>query len=34
VTLYESLARRRRELSLQAELTWIDYALAEIRGAQ
>jgi len=33
-TLYEALARRRRELSLQGELTWIDYALAEIHGVK
>jgi DNA-binding PadR family transcriptional regulator len=31
--LYERLAHKQRELIVQAQLSWIDYALSEIRAA-
>jgi DNA-binding PadR family transcriptional regulator len=32
-SLYERLARKQRQLIVQAQLSWVDYALAEIRTA-
>lgn len=32
-TAYERLVRKQRRLTVQAQLTWIDYALAEVRAS-